>query len=173
MPSSSLMIVVVATAAALVLAQPEHAKNQTRRQTARKKEINSRETHTRQSGRDGNETDSCSQELKPKQKLVLNEPNRTHKSIYFVQTNMLPSTMVVSLPLLTGFLLFPSCCEANCNLPSSIYHPTDTQLDDSKLNPNQPAKDQLRLVFSNSISQTLPHIRVPPQPHSPLFAAFE
>ena len=55
----------VTTAAALDLAQPKHAKNLTRRRTARKKHINARETHTRQTGRDGNETDSSSQELKP------------------------------------------------------------------------------------------------------------
>ena len=54
-----------ATTAALVLVQPKHAKNLTRRRTVRKMHINARETHTMQSDRDGNETDSCSQELKP------------------------------------------------------------------------------------------------------------
>ena len=54
-----------AAVAALVLGQPKQAKNFKRRRTARKKHINAHETHTMQSDRDGNETDSSSQELKP------------------------------------------------------------------------------------------------------------
>ena len=44
----------------------------------------------------------------PTRQPFLHETNRAHYPIYFIQTDTPPSTMVVSLSLLTGFLLFPS-----------------------------------------------------------------
>ena len=111
------------TAVALIPAQPKRGENQKETTRGGKKSMSTpvKRTQCKVAVMATNQFRAL-KSSNPSRNRFLNEPNRAHYPIYFIQTDMPPFTIVVdSIPLLTGFPLFPSCCQAeNSWLEKSI-----------------------------------------------------